>query len=669
MFKKVSYLIASLVVVAACSNLEKKPNVSSNHFVYPDSDDLQIKEFTQAVFPDAKERKPSSRELNLPKDYSVGKIFTVIKEPGLLQEIERRGLTFAYHLENQNKETVLNSDLIRTSSRYQSMVQIIDNDINELMKLEKQKRGQNSVGVGIRYPFRIFDAKWMKSKIANYQLVGIMNRIDRVAFNSHSCGEIRLVYRLGYDQGPKGIQSRLPMTFMVKYKVPGESYPNANWNLCKRLVKNWTYPDISQNPDNLVNWMFSNQGPLSPEYFSAENLQSVELNMQAFRIPSSMRPEFGGHGNYLMRVFNPDDQAMVPSKLENTPDVDKILANPSLLSELKTMMKDRHVVNRIDAGILKLDDKFLAEKAYSFSPMGLSRKDNRLFHKLLSESDFSAEQFARNRYVKTPEAAIRRLNDMSCVGCHQGRATAGFHFLGIDRKDTHAFNALEFEGSGHFQLELIRRNKYMQRVAQNLVPDPNRDFSFAPPEGTKAGQGHFCGLPGSKEFAHWQCADGMSCLKVDGVAGDDILGKCFPKVLSAGAPCVVGTVSQKDHRVDALENLKSLNCGDGRRTYGCSQVKGGFPSGMCNTQCANLNSSEVCAQIAGAGFTECVAKGRPFEQCLDGAGQSGRGACNDDISCRNDYVCGRTFRSTNGNCTPSYFLFQIRLDGHPDPVL
>lgn len=664
-----------LLTISACVSLSTDraafPPAAEHPVLYPDSDNLELGEFTRLTSQGTAARRPAASELQMPADFAPGRIFTLIKEPSVLQELERRGFTLGYHLERGAvTQAVTNAELAGGSRQYQSIVQTLEADLNELMASEKRALGDAYVGVGMRYANRVFDARWLRSRIADYQLVGVMNRLDRVAFDPNSCGELRFVYRLGYDQGANGIQSRLPMTLLVKYTVAGHAAPAAEWDLCKRLVRQWTYPEAA-TPEALVSWMVSPQGPLDAAFTEPRQLHSIEVNMQAFRTPSSIRPGFGGNGYYLMRVFKRNGDAFRPAVLENTPDVEKILANPALHQRLRDLMKDRHVLNRIDAGIWMMPEEFLATRAYSFSPMGLSRQDNRLFHKLLKDSDFNPRHFgAGTAHVKTPDAAIRRLNDLSCVGCHQGRATAGFHFLGIDRKETHAFNALTFEGSGHFQIELIRRNAYMQRVAQNLVPDPTRDFSFAPPAGRLAGQGHFCGLPGGDpSFAGWRCEEGLTCMKVDGIAGDEALGKCFPRVLRAGAPCAVGHVTQGDHRRDTLTNVSNLRCGDGRRQYGCSAVKGGFPSGMCNTSCNGLDpATEVCAHMAGPGFNDCVGSGKSFEKCLDGSVQSGRGLCNDRISCRNDYVCART-GSGAGNCTPSYFLFQIRLDGHPTPVL
>lgn len=604
----------------------------------------------------------------LPSDYQPQKIFTLINDPSILQELEQRGYAFQSHLGLDGRGEMTNLELTKGSFSYVSITEVLEADLNDLLTEERGARGKNSVGVGIKYPHRLFDQNWFHSSIANYQLVGVMNRLDRVAFNRDSCGELRFVYRLGYDQGSSGIQSRLPMTLLVKYTVAGKSYPAVEWEQCKDLISRWTYPN-TKDPKALVDWMVSDQGPLAKKFFTPQQLHSIEVNLQALRIPSTMRPEFGGHGNYLLRVFEQSGNKFVPAVLENTPDVNKILKDPALHQKLKNLMKDRKVLNRIDNGIWNLPKEFLATKAYSYSPMGLDRQDNRLFNKLLTESDFLPQHFEHGtRYVKTPNAAIRRLNDLSCVGCHQGRATAGFHFLGIDRSNNHDINSLLFEGSGHFQLETKRRQRYFERAFHGLVPDPGRDFSFAPIEGKKAGYAHFCGLPGSKSFGHWQCEDGLQCIKIDGAVGEKDLGKCFPKILEAGAPCSVGEVTQTNHRKDTLTNKSNLTCGNSKKKYSCAEIKGGFPSGMCSTSCkGGLMSGEICAQVAGPNFTQCLIDKRPFEECFADASLSGRGSCDENNSCRNDYVCVRTKGSKKGNCTPSYFVFQIRLDGHPDP--
>ena len=53
-------------------------------------------------------------------------------------------------------------------------------------------------------------------------------------------------------------------------------------------------------------------------------------------------------------------------------------------------------------------------------------------------------------------------------------------------------------------------------------------------------------------------------------------------------------------------------------------------------------------------------------------GKGLRGRCNETRSCRNDYVCTRAgqydLHKRDGACAPSYFVFQVRADGHSEPI-
>ena len=50
---------------------------------------------------------------------------------------------------------------------------------------------------------------------ADYALIGVINRLDRVVFKSDSCGELRFLYRLEYEKDKRA--SRLPMTINVVF--------------------------------------------------------------------------------------------------------------------------------------------------------------------------------------------------------------------------------------------------------------------------------------------------------------------------------------------------------------------------------------------------------------------------------------------------------------------
>jgi hypothetical protein len=87
---------------------------------------------------------------------------------------------------------------------------------------------------------------------------------------------------------------------------------------------------------------------------------------------------------------------------------------------------------------------------------------------------------------------------------------------------------------------------------------------------------------------------------------------------------------------------------------------------MCTSTCATLGAGAVCGKIAVLrGFNDCLARKEPFARCLaDNATPAALRACDAEHPCRDDYLCARG-PDGGGACIPPYFLFQMRVDGHP----
>jgi len=131
--------------------------------------------------------------------------------------------------------------------------------------------------------------------------------------------------------------------------------------------------------------------------------------------------------------------------------------------------------------------------------------------------------------------------------------------------------------------------------------------------------------------------------------------------------------------------------------YNCRPTKIGVPLGRITRPCKPDESKlaaiqpqnipdEICAIVGGKGF-EQMAKGY-FDSAVFAAGV-GRGllnVCTPSRFCREDYICqempelltGAKFNVSTqtlntlksrkiGFCTPTYFVYQLRLDGHPNP--
>jgi hypothetical protein len=486
-------------------------------------------------------------------------------------------------------------------------------------------------GVGMRYTHRGFDPAWLSSAAVRLELAAVVNRIDRRVFHPGTCGELRFVYRMAYQAPDKDrFSSRLPFTVNVVFFIPDDG------QRCARRARSLARP-----------------ADIPPLVRAGLTLKSVEVNVQTSRWPSTIRPDLGGHADYLLRVFHPAAGGrLVPAPMENMPDVDRIKAAPALRKALAAWLRTPGVLDKIDEGTALLPEPLLATRALSVTPRGLARPQNAPFRRLLPAAELGDLALAGRRHIRSPEALLRRLDALTCVGCHQSRSLAGFHVVGSERDPARVVDALAVALSPHLEEELPRRRAYLRALAAGQVPDDMR-----PPaeRGSSAGTfGHACGL-GDPGFSAWTCASGFDCVAVD----DDRVGQCMPRAPRAGSACRPGAVSfASDH----IKSPRTLACGP---TSVCEDIGVGFPGGMCASACAALGPGDACGAIALlTPFNNCLARGTAFAECAKLARPAGLAACDAQTPCRPDYLCART-PDGGSACLPPYFVLQMRVDGHP----
>lgn len=576
------------------------------------------------------------------------------------------------------------------------------------------------------------------------------------------CGEVRFIYRFGYVEERSGAQysSRLPLTLNVVMRAKGkEQTAQGKMLTCTDVAARWiTFGDgqpLSFVSDAetaaTVARALTEDGPLA--LVSRANFDRIELNMQIMRVPAAEKKDFGTHAEYLLKVFNFDakTQLFVESKLENQidrylgvcPTNDKtgqpiddrklhlcrslILQNPEFkirLAKLKQFLFSDRGLYDLDAGMIIIPSQFLAFSGVSVAPGGESRFRNGPINPLLgSESECAGKLrnaficpdeldsalaaldkiAGRQGLIKSSRALVQRLNDVSCTGCHQTRAIAGFHFTGADIAGNMRANEILVPASAHFFADLPRRRRIMAEIGKGEsigAIDFSRGFAARPqaryqddlkatalfngwgaPCDVKAGSGK-----ADPSFAGWSCATGLKCrpfmtspinrerglcLSASGLdIGDtleegsvawapeqlanDVYRRDFPPYMkSAGVRADPYDKAPMSTKLSPYlrKRLAEQKIGHAEAYLGAQQQywaqdkSGGFPGGMIRTRCCrNLPGSATCGKVAASGFNDCLDDLRqPLPVCFGKfVSYAGLRACDTSHPCREDYICVRS---------------------------
>jgi hypothetical protein len=143
--------------------------------------------------------------------------------------------------------------------------------------------------------------------------------------------------------------------------------------------------------------------------------------------------------------------------------------------------------------------------------------------------------------VRSVAGFERRLNDITCAGCHQTRGIGGFHFPGVDWMAARPNNSTVVPASPHFFGDQIRRRDILTALRDGKRPDYSRGFSSRPQlrgsaelAGTEYEDGwgascyvqHANAAENDKSFRSWTCAEGLACQPAGNASR---IGMCFIK--------------------------------------------------------------------------------------------------------------------------------------------
>ena len=439
----------------------------------------------------------------------------------------------------------------------------LDDEFERYIVRHKADLPNESIGVGSSSDFQLFDRALLYSPDSRFVLAGIVNRMDRAYLADANCGEIRLIYRLTRtdmpETGDAAASPRLPMTLNVVLRAKGDHAIDreAKAITCSEIAHRWlAAADSPLTGGELAAKLTAKDGPL--DLIGPENIDRIETNLQIAHAPKSAVRDF--RTDYLLKVFHYNAQAQLfeQAPLENQIDRERILADANLRREFKAWLLDPRHFSELDRGTVLIPQEFLATGAIAATPVGfmpsslqpafgLVQGDGAAADPVFAESDVVAalkkvaDSGVSLQNIRSLAGFERRLNDMTCSGCHQTRGVGGFHFPGVDWMAAKPSNSTVVPASPHFFGDQIRRRDILTSMRDGTSPDYSRGFSSRPQlrgstelAGTEYddGWGAHCyvqrpkAADNDRSFRSWTCAEGLAC-QVAGQASR--MGMCFVK--------------------------------------------------------------------------------------------------------------------------------------------
>jgi hypothetical protein len=440
----------------------------------------------------------------------------------------------------------------------------LDAEFDRYIARHKQILPNETVGVGNAFDFQLFDRALLFSPDTRFVLAGIVNRMDRAYVHAADCGELRLLYRLTRTDiqettGEGAVSPRLPMTLNVVLKAKGDAATDANGRAlaCADIARRWLAAGQSTlTGAALAEELTAGDGPLVA--IGPTDIAHIETNLQIAHAPKSPLRDF--RTDYLMKVFDYDARSgtFTEAPMENQIDRERVLADARLGGELKEWLLEPVHLAELDRGTILIPEKFLATAAIAPTPVGFSTSELQPAFGLVHGDAGAGEPPFREKDVVaalnkaaargfTPQnirsvaGFERRLNDISCAGCHQTRGIGGFHFPGVDWMAAEPDNVIVVPASPHFFGDQVRRRDILTALRDGKQPDYSRGFSSRPQTrgsselagtGYQDGWGAHCyaqhanAADNDRSFRSWTCAEGLACQPAGGASR---MGMCFIK--------------------------------------------------------------------------------------------------------------------------------------------
>jgi hypothetical protein len=487
---------------------------------------------------------------------------TAIIDPQGLRELDRGRLGLSgVILPMRSSSAPLTSSQLFALPSMAPVRKALDDEFDRYIAHHKARLPNETIGVGTAFDFQLFDRTQLYSRDSRLVLAGIVNRMDRGYLSAANCGEIRLIYRLVRTDAPaigeNAVSPRLPMTLNIVLKAKADHAIDGNGVAvtCPEIARRWLAAGDSElTGAELAERLMSKDGPLA--LIRPENIDRIETNLQIAHAPKSPVRDF--RTDYLMKVFDYKSQSgtFEEAPLENQIDRERILGDEALKRDFKAWLLDSTHFSELDRGTILIPEKFLARSAIAPTPVGFGTSDLQPAFGLVEGDDATPDPLFKEtdvaaalkqaadagvtlQNIRSAAGLERRLNDITCGGCHQTRGIGGFHFPGVDWMAAKPSNSTVVPASPHFFGDQIRRRDILTSLRDGTPPDYSRGFSTRPQlrgstelAGTsyEDGWGALCyqqkpdAADNDHSFQSWTCAEGLTCRPVDKASR---IGMCF----------------------------------------------------------------------------------------------------------------------------------------------
>ncbi len=489
---------------------------------------------------------------------------TAIVDPLALRALDagRFGLSRMLSPARSPDTPLANSELFALASM-QPVGRALGREFERYVARHKAASPGETIGIGSSFDVQLFDRAMLSSSDARFVLSGIVNRMDRAFAEPDTCGEIRLIYRLTRTGaariGEAAVSPRLPMTLNLVLKAKGHQEADARGAAitCAEIARRWlATSELKLSGAELAARLTERGGALDP--VTPDNVLRIEANLQIAHAPKTAMRDF--RTDYLMKVFdyNAQSKRFEEAALENQIDRERLLSDKDLRREFKAWLLDPAHLSEFDRGTVLIPEKFLARHAIAPTPAGFAPSELEPAFGLVAGEDGTANPvFDENDVVSALKEASargvklqnirsvagfeRRLNDITCAGCHQTRGIGGFHFPGVDWLAAKPSNTIVVPASPHFFGDQVRRRDILAAFRDGREVDLSRGFSSRPQlrgstelAGTEYedGWGAHCYVQHAGEaendvsFRSWTCAEGLACQTMNPASR---MGMCFVK--------------------------------------------------------------------------------------------------------------------------------------------